>query len=241
MRTTTACLMLALVLAGQLAAETPAKLKYEPTSDYTRQNIHGWPVYVNNRLLNEKKELGNEALELLRVKLYEINRAVPRTTLERLHKIPIWMEYKDRRCPCACYHPSKEWLTANGYNPEKARSVEIANAATFLNWTHIQPSMVLHELAHAYHHQVLGHGHPGIRAAYKHACQSKSYEAVLHYAGKTGRAYAMNNPKEYFAELTEAWFGTNDFFPFVRPEVIQHDPQMAKVLENVWGCPDCDR
>ena len=29
---------------------------------------------------------------------------------------------------------------------------------------------------------------------------------------------------EYFAEASEAYFGTNDFFPFVRIELRRHDP-----------------
>jgi len=34
--------------------------------------------------------------------------------------------------------------------------------------------------------------------------------------------------------LTEAWFGTNDFFPFVRPEVRRHDPEGADLLERLY-------
>ena len=48
------------------------------------------------------------------------------------------------------------------------------------------------------------------------------------------RRTALNNPQEYFAELSEAWFGANDFYPFVRPEVQQHDPEMAKLLKKLW-------
>ncbi len=47
--------------------------------------------------------------------------------------------------------------------------------------------------------------------------------------------YGLNNHKEYFAESTEAYFGVNDFYPFVRAELKEHDPKMFGVLEAVWG------
>jgi hypothetical protein len=42
---------------------------------------------------------------------------------------------------------------------------------------------------------------------------------------------------EYFAETTEAFFSRNDFFPFTREELKQHDPEMEKLLEQLWGSP----
>ena len=53
--------------------------------------------------------------------------------------------------------------------------------------------------------------------------------------GRKVRAYAAENEKEYFAESTEAYFGSNDFFPFVRAELKEHDPKMYDLLEKVWG------
>ena len=45
----------------------------------------------------------------------------------------------------------------------------------------------------------------------------------------------MSNISEYFAESTEAYFGVNDFYPFVRAELKEHDPAMFSLLEMVWG------
>jgi hypothetical protein len=58
---------------------------------------------------------------------------------------------------------------------------------------------------------------------------------VLHVRGEKRRHYALNNDQEYFAEATEAYFGTNDFYPFVRGELKEHDPKMVELLEAVWG------
>ena len=72
-------------------------------------------------------------------------------------------------------------------------------------------------------------------SCYDSAVASKSYASVLHWDGRKVRAYALTNDREYFAEATEAFFGTNDFYPFVRPELKAHDPKMYDLLEKVWG------
>ena len=214
----------------------PLPPAYEPKADYQRRTIEGWPVYVSRRLNDDPAHhaLRDRVLELLRVKLYDVARVVPAGPLEKLRRVPVWVELKDKRFPCMCYHPSAEWLRANGYNPEKAGGVEIANAENFLKWTIDQPWMVLHELAHAYHHLVLGHGHADLRKAFEAAKKSGTYDSILHINGRRQRAYALNNDQEYFAECTEAFFGTNDFFPFVRSELQQHDPGMFALLGKVW-------
>jgi hypothetical protein len=58
---------------------------------------------------------------------------------------------------------------------------------------------------------------------------------VLSHTGKTEKAYALVNDQEYFAEATEAFFGTNDMLPFVRVELERHDPKLYQVLKDVWG------
>ncbi len=39
---------------------------------------------------------------------------------------------------------------------------------------------------------------------------------------------------EWFAEATEALFGTNDFHPYVRSELREVDPQGAALVEKLW-------
>jgi hypothetical protein len=214
-----------------------AKRPFVPTSEYETRSVEGWSVRVNRKLLGERKDLGERALRLLDTKLYEIGRTVPDAAVARLRQVPIWLGVDDGHAPCAEYHPSRRWLQENGYNPDKAKGVEIGNAERFLAWSKSQPSMVLHELAHAYHDQVFGYDEPRIRAAYEAAKQAGSYESILHINGKMQRHYALTNPAEYFAEGTEAYFGTNDFYPFVRAELQRHDPALATLLGEVWSGP----
>lgn len=226
------------VVASGFGADAPAsaeKRKFVPTAEYESARVEGWTVRVNRRLRKEDAEVGTPALELLEKKLQEIRRTVPAPAVARLREVPIWLGVDDGSAPCAEYHPSRQWLLENGYNPEKAKGVEIGNASRFLAWSPSQPAMVLHELAHAYHDQVLGFHHARIREAFQAAVAGKSYEAVRRNNGKTERAYALSNEREYFAEATEAYFGTNDFYPFTRPELEKHDPGIARVLAEVWS------
>jgi hypothetical protein len=96
--------------------------------------------------------------------------------------------------------------------------------------------MVLHELAHGYHHRFLdgGFGNAEVRSVFEQAKATGLYEAVLRIDGREARAYAVTNPMEYFAEASEAFFGTNDFYPYVRSELRRHDPGMYELLGKLW-------
>ena len=120
---------------------------------------------------------------------------------------------------------------------EKFKCVEIANSRSFVEWTLRQPWLVLHELAHGYHHRFVTsrYRNPEIIAAFRKATGSKRYDSVLRYNGVREKAYALTDATEYFAESTEAFFGTNDFYPFVRPELKEHDKEMFVLLGRLWG------
>ena len=118
-----------------------------------------------------------------------------------------------------------------------AGGIELANARNFLNWTLEQPWMILHELSHAYHHKFLSGGFENsqVKAAYQSAMDAKRYDSVLKIGNTEEKAYATTNPQEYFAEATEAFFGTNDFYPFVRSELKRHDPGGYELVKKLWG------
>ena len=97
------------------------------------------------------------------------------------------------------------------------------------------PYVVLHELAHSYHDQILDFDNPKIQDVYEQAKSEGIYDKVLLYTGKQVKHYGLNNAKEYFAESTEAYFGVNDFYPFIRAELKDHDPRMFRLLEEIWG------
>jgi len=208
---------------------------------YATRTIEGFTVHVEDDLAHPKggarkdDELGREALALLSAKLLDVRRALPESALASLRAVPIWLDRNDPKFPCAVYHPSETWLRENGCDPRKAKSVHISNAANFLSWSLEQPAMVLHELAHAYHDRMSAADRERIEAAHARAVASKTYDAVLRASGAEDRHYALQNPSEFFAESTEACFGTNDFYPFVHAELVRHDPETAKLLRELWS------
>jgi hypothetical protein len=212
-----------------------SKPAFDSTSSYKIETIEGWQVYWNKRLLSGDPDLAAEVRTELRRQLKAIAEIVPAEKVAQLRKSKIWIERFHPKFPCACYHPSAGWLKENGFNPDKVDSVDISNAQNFVDWTKEQPWMILHELAHGYHDQVLGHDHAGIRRAYELAKSKKDYTEVKHINGSTVKHYALSNDQEYFAEATEAYFGKNDLFPFTREELKAFDPAGFKLMQEIWN------
>lgn len=217
----------------QSADATP----FEPTDQYAIREIVGWKAYVNKKFEQGEPELCSETLTLLTHQLYQITRMVPAQAVEKLQKIAVWVELNEPHHPCMCYHPDPGWLRGHDMNPEKARCIEVANVRNFLIWTKQQPWMVFHELAHGYHHQFVegGYENSELAAALDAVKEDKRYDEVLNINGRKQRHYALTNQMEYFAEQSEAYFGTNDFFPFVRSELERHDPRMFDLIRQLWG------
>jgi hypothetical protein len=230
------------ILAAEPAANTTSRSTqptkpFDPTDQYDVQQIEGWRVLVSKKFRKSEPAICEKTLKLLTHHLYGVTRVIPPEALGKLRQIAIWVELEEGHHPCMAYHPDPGWLREHGMNPEKGGCVEIANARNFLAWTIDQPVMVLHELAHGYHDRFLdrGYNNPEIKSAYDHAMKAKLYDSVLRCRNRRGRAYAATNPMEYFAETSEAFFGTNDFYPFVRAELHEHDPQMYDLLKKLWG------
>lgn len=229
-----ACLLAILATADLAPCRSPL---FDPTTEYERERIAGFTVLMNRRVLAQPDLTSAVRAELGR-QLLAVSRVLPSTRLADIQSVKVWVELDAKSNGAAEFHPSERWLRGHGYNPDKVGGVEVSNARNFLRWSQTdQPCMLLHELAHAYHFRVLGEGHAGIARAFKQAVDQRRYAEVEHVSGKKRRAYALTNEKEYFAELTEAYFGKNDFYPFVRSELQSHDPIGYKLLQEVWGKP----
>src|SRR5437870_662950 len=213
---------------AQTTRPTTRNVPAKPTSHTIRQ-IEGWSVHVDDRLLGgEDQELGNRAIGLLGEHLKKIAAVVPKDKVARLWEVHIWLDRTHGGLRSAQYHPSKEWLKGNGYDQALEKCVHIPDAAGFVSprLQHDQPWMVLHELAHAYHDQVLGFDEPRIKAAWKKFVASGKYESVRHVSGKMVRHYGLTDQKEFFAEMSESYFGMNDFYPFNREELQKEEPEI---------------
>jgi hypothetical protein len=212
-----------------LASPSPAK-----------RRLAGWTLHFSPRLLKDDHSGTQRALALLKKQLEAIARVVPAKALTRLRQVPLWLSPPYPGFPPkAEYHPDASWLRQHGRDPEMAKSVEFTNTAILEREISRIPWLVLHELAHAYHDRVLGDD-PQIRAAFKRAAASGTYDAVRrrHEDGRAEtleRSYAMANEQEYFSKSTEAFFGLSEFYPFDRSDLAAHDPAMERLVRSKWG------
>src|SRR5437870_12203478 len=168
------------VARAQTTRPATRQVLLKPAS-HTIRSIEEWSVHVDDRLLSgADAELGQRAMGLLADHLKKISAVMAGEKLARIKQVPIWLDLSHGGLRSAQYHPSKGWLAANGYDLALAKCVHIPDAKDFVSprLQHDQPWMVLHELAHAYHDQVLGFEEPRILAAWKKFVASGRYESV---------------------------------------------------------------
>jgi len=188
-------------------------------------------------------KLTEKVLEALEKDLRFVNENVPAAAAAAQKQTVIWLEPQTKAVKkssfsnaAAVYHASAEWLTANGFSPDKAQSVQICHAENYLLWRQHQMVM-LHELCHAYHF-IIGYDRQDVTDAYEAAKEAGLYEKVGYVLAKKGplkRAYALTNPHEYFAEISEAYLGRNDYFPFIREDLKKYDANGYELVERLWN------
>jgi len=162
---------------------------------------------------------------------------VPEPALTKLRGITIELDQDYGGLSPMQYHPGADWLKENGYSETLAKCVHIPGVEDFLSpfENHRMPWVVLHELSHAYHDQVLGFDDPRILAAWKKFCLSGKYKSVLTSPGPLREHYGLTNEKEFFAEMTETYLGSNDFYPFVAGELQRDEPEIFALMAEIWG------
>ena len=234
MTTLHSALLLAVLAVTAAAVDAPIP------AAHTDRLVQGWTVHVDTRLVEgPDAALGTRALALLDAKLMEIALVLPADKVKRLRDVPIWLDRTHGKLRTMQYHPSAEWLASNGFTTNLAKCVHLPDAAEFASPDHFrrQPWAVLHELSHAYHDQVLGFEQPEILAAWEKVKASGHFDSVLLIDGRRGRHYALTNQKEFFAEMTESYFGMNDFYPFNRAELKESEPEVFALLHKIWESP----
>ncbi|MCA8996021.1 MAG: metallopeptidase [Planctomycetaceae bacterium] len=225
---------LVLILSPAMADEKDTgfkRLSHRPVT------IEGWEVEVDEALLEgERAEFGKLALRLLGDKLFELTRMLPAKRVADLQTVVIWIDDRHELTSMQ-YHPGAGWLKDHGYDPAMEKGVHIPRAQRFVDHVsrHDQPFALLHELAHAYHDQFLGWEDASIREAWEAFCESGKYEQVVSISGQQRKHYALTNEKEFFAEMSECFVGTNDFYPFVRGELREAEPEIFALMKAIWS------
>ena len=201
------------------------------------EKIEGWTIELDPALkAPDQQKLLRDVRKAMANHLQRIVYILPPEKTKALRKLPIRIDL-EHKLGNMQYHPAKRWLIANGHDPSLEKRVHIPRARSLLargTWAK-HPYVILHELAHAYHDQVLGFGHPEVLKAYNRSEKEGLYERVLLFRGGKTRHYARTNHKEFFAEMTESYLGVNDFYPFVRGELKEHDPETFALMAKIWG------
>lgn len=218
-------------------AQTPAT----PAVYDTRQ-LAGFTLKINREFIDQDPALLDRVLVQLHADLNEIEHLVPQPAAAALRDVTVWIELQGYNGMGhgghgLCCHWSPSWLTANDLPAEKAGGVEIIKPIDYLTWRRDQPYMLFHEFAHAYHWRLAGRDDE-IKQAYRAVMDKHLYDAVERNSipvGQTTKAYAATNDHEYFAELSEAYFAVNDFYPYTRTQLKAHDPEGAALIERLWN------
>ena len=230
--------LLSFIVLGATLAHGEEKPEPAKPTSHTARNIEGWTVEIDDRLLDQEKELGDLALRLLSNQLFQIAFHLPESKVEILRTVKIRLDLTHGKLVSPQYHPSRSWLRQNGYSESLAKCVHLPDAAYYSskNIHRIQPWFMLHELAHAWHDQFLENGFENaqIKETWQKTLDADKYVNTLHIDGYETKHYALTDQKEFFAEFTEAFFGVNDFFPFNRAELKKDAPEIEKLMRSIW-------
>jgi Glucose-regulated metallo-peptidase M90 len=240
--TSSLCLIACLLGVQVGAQEVPAeKTSKQPSTEdrFAVLNLEGWTIFTNREVPKQHPEETAKTMAHLRWELYQITLAAPATAVRNLQENnAIWIEYDEK--VSLSYHPGRSWLIERGYtlprDPESFMSLSVKN---HLGDSYRHPFVVFHEFAHGYdahfNSKGDGYGNRETIANYERMMKEGKYEKVKLWDGRIASHYARTNHMEYWAESSEAYFAVNDFYPFVRAELREHDPKMVQILERYWG------
>ncbi|HJO99675.1 MAG TPA: hypothetical protein QGF85_07675 [Acidimicrobiales bacterium] len=202
---------------------------------HERHQMSWWTVYVEC-LVYDTPGLAESLIGYTRDQMATAADRLPSTSIGTLRHTPVWIDVsfndpenmaiymEDVQDPGSVDLPYVNGIRVSA----EAIKEELAYEES--------EGFAIHELAHAWHCMAYDPCWSGTRimSAYAAAMSDDLYDSVPYLYGGNERAYAATDDAEYFAELSEAWFDTNDYFPFNRDEVRAHDPNGAKVVEAAW-------
>lgn len=207
---------------------------------YKRHTIEGFTLLISKQVLDaDVSGYERKPLDVLELELKAVSRMMTPKALGVLRKLLIWVEWDERMAPdngrdgtvVAVYYGGHQLsLIRRGMHPLKSKSVTIlsmkALAAEHQPKTDSERCVLLHEIAHAVHDNLLGWENPAVKAAYRQAMERKFYDKAQ---------YVSTNEAEFFAELTCAYFDQLEYHPRTREHLKKLDPASFKMLDAVWG------
>lgn len=207
---------------------------------YKRQILEGFTVMLSPEAeQGEIKDAKLKPIDALVLEFQTLKKVLPAKLVELLQKVTIWVEWDDYeplqngregKALATYYGGSAQSLFDQKKNPLKSKCITLHSLKSLAEQH--QPDrddaglVMLHELAHAVHDQLLGFSHPGIQVAYRQALDRKLYDRGQ---------YATTNALEFFAETTCAYFDQLGYYPRTRDDLKKYDPVTYQLQESIWG------
>ena len=220
-----------------------AAVDWEPVPGYKYRMILGFNVLIQRAVFEAQaaSTARRKPLEVLELELSMLVHELPPRAVELLRQILIWVEWdKMEIAPgaeqraVAVYHPGNNFKHRYAYT--SAESFVKSNAVEILTMKKLceehqgdnHRMVLLHEVTHAVHHHLFDFDNPTIKLAYKNAMDNLLYQGQ----------YASTNHKEYFAEVSCAYFSHLHYKPKTREELKSYDPVGYHMMELTWGTPE---
>ena len=225
-------------LSAQPTATKKAVIKPDSIPGYKTMMIDGFTLLVHSKVIDPKNSemFKVKPLEVLDMELKMISAVLSPKPLALLRNILIWVEWDDQlamsngrqgNALAVYYGGTQRQLLQEGTQPLKANSVVVLRMKS-LTKEH-QPEfdtkrcVLLHEMAHAVHFQLVGYENPTVKQTYKLAMERNLYDRT---------SYAATNEHEYFAEMSCAYLNRIDYFPHTREDLKKHDKAGFALMEN---------
>jgi len=201
-------------------------------SRHHQLKLEGWDVYIEQQLVDHNDIRVFLAMRLLKEKLRELKTLLPPRAIEQLKTVPIY--FSENKEFNAEFYFFERYVYRTGNDIKMMNGIEFRSISFFIEESKYSPMLLLHELAHAYHKLNYQRIDKMVMRAYRHAETGKLYQSVLDVTNQYSRAYALESPFEYFAELTESYFGRNNYFPFDQEELKEYDQMGYEMVKEAW-------
>ncbi len=237
----------------------------------TRHVIHGFDVWVSPTVYdapNYTPALLEQELDIVRAQLLWIvsHDALPPAAIRQIINSDLAIVLDTPSNPSAWWDCHEGVGAVRCYSPRFNRvGIPIVdapyNGESYLHRSHTREQILLHEMAHVFHYEVIRGGFDNacitrhfnrIKARYKSVEQREQgtygwfvpldREVPMHERTPPGpwppvEAYAATNAIEYFAEASCAAFGFNNDYPWNRNELWHHDPDGFRLVWEAWHDP----
>jgi hypothetical protein len=220
----------------------------KPPAGFEVRTLRGFTVLIHDDVQAQKADRWQrKPLDVLEAEFDDLRRILNPKLFEMVRQIPIWVRWHtpDSTMPDAVafyFGHTGPQMRARGKDPLLANSIELVTLKRLGELrppgSKFQQVILLHELAHAIHHRLLGFDSAEVKGAYQTAVERKLYDRVTDRTGRIGRAYARTNDAEYFAEISCAFLDSCFYYPFTYQELRDYDPAGFALTESVWKRPE---